>query len=252
MGLTKLSIIVPVFNEEATLALLLERVRLAASALGPYEILAVDDMSQDASPRILREQQARHQDMVVIMKSVNRGKGKAIQEGLKWATGDIILIQDADLEYDPADYARLVEPIRSGQAQVVYGSRFLQPSYRMRPLSRAANWALTRLTNVLYGATLTDMETCYKAFRADVVRSIPLQARRFDFEPEITAKILRQGIVIHEVPIAYEARTKDEGKKIGWQDGVGAAWALLRHRFSRGGETAAEVEVSWPHGETRG
>lgn len=246
----KLSVIIPIFNEAATLETLLARVRAAArtiEGIDAFEIIAVDDMSVDDSPTILREQAQAHRDMLVVLKRVNRGKGRAIQEGLKYATGDIILIQDADLEYDPADYPRLVAPVLAGEASVVYGSRFLGKSVRMRPLSRLANLALTGLTNLLYGTRLSDMETCYKVFRADLVRSIPLHARRFDFEPEITAKILRRGVSILEVPISYDSRTKEEGKKIGWRDGLLAVAALVRYRVSTKGETAAEVEVLWPH-----
>ncbi len=246
----KLSIIIPVFNEAATLEVLLERVRAAAQSItgiGSFEIIAIDDMSSDDSPNILREQAAAHPDMLVVLKRVNRGKGKAIQEGLKYATGNIILIQDADLEYDPADYPRLVGPVLAGDAAVVYGSRFLGKAVLMRPLSRLANLALTGLTNLLYGTRLSDMETCYKVFRADLVRSIPLHAHRFDFEPEVTAKVLRRGVSIMEVPISYASRTKDDGKKIGWRDGVLAIFALIRYRVSTKGETAAEVEVLWPH-----
>jgi glycosyltransferase involved in cell wall biosynthesis len=247
---TKLSVIIPVFNEEATLNILLPRVRAAIRSIPgieTYEIIAVDDMSADASPAILREQAQVHQDMLVVLKRVNRGKGKAIQEGLKYATGHVILIQDADLEYDPADYPALVGPVVRGEAEVVYGSRFLGHPARMRPLSRLANLTLTTLTNLLYGTRLSDMETCYKVFAAELVRSIPLHAHRFDFEPEITAKILRRHVRIVEVPITYASRTKDEGKKIGWRDGLGAVTALVRYRFSTKGETAAEVEVLWPH-----
>ncbi len=242
--------IIPVFNEAATLETLLQRVRTAAAGIdgiGSFELIAVDDMSSDESPSILREQAATHRDMLVVLKRVNRGKGKAIQEGLKYATGDIILIQDADLEYDPADYPRLVAPVLAGEAVVVYGSRFLGKTVRMRPLSRIANLTLTGFTNLLYGTRLSDMETCYKVFRADLVRSIPLRARRFDFEPEVTAKILRRGVSILEVPISYHSRTKEDGKKIGWRDGLGAITALVRYRVSTKGETAAEVEVLWPH-----
>jgi glycosyltransferase involved in cell wall biosynthesis len=244
----KLSIIIPVFNEEATLETLLGRVRASVAdieGISSYEIIAVDDMSYDASPDILRRQAAEHQDMLVLLKHVNRGKGKAIREALKYATGDIILIQDADLEYNPADYPSLVAPILKGEAAVVYGSRFLGSIARMRPLSRLANLVLTTLTNVLYGTRLSDMETCYKVFRADVVRSIPLRAQRFDFEPEITAKVLRRGFSILEVPITYSSRTKQDGKKIGWRDGLVAIVALIRYRFSSTGESAAEVEILW-------
>jgi glycosyltransferase involved in cell wall biosynthesis len=244
----KLSVIIPVFNEEATLETLLQRVRAAVTdidGISSYEIIAVDDMSSDSSPDILRRQAAMYRDILVLLKHVNRGKGKAIQEALKYATGDIILIQDADLEYDPADYAVLVRPVLKGEAAVVYGSRFLTAKPRMRPLSRLANMALTALTNLLYGARLSDMETCYKVFRADVVRSIPLHAHRFDFEPEITAKILRRGLNILEVPISYNSRDKDEGKKIGWRDGLLAIFALIRYRFTSNGESAAEVEILW-------
>ncbi len=185
----------------------------------------------------------QHGDILAILKKVNRGKGCAVREGLRHASGDIIIIQDADLEYSPEDYPVLVAPIIEGCAEVVYGSRFLGTIKGMGPLSRFANEVLTRWTNALYGASLTDMETCYKVFRADVVRALPLEANRFDIETEVTAKLLLKGIKIMEVPIRYHARSVAEGKKISWRDGAVAMWSLLKYRLNASHGEAADENV---------
>lgn len=240
----KVSIVIPVFNEEQTLDTLLKRVRAAVVGRWEYEIVVVDDQSRDGSPGIIRSQAAQHSDIVAVMKSVNRGKGRAIREALRHVSGDVILIQDADLEYSPEDYPRLLEPIESGAARVVYGSRFLGQTRAMTFISRAANRTLTWLTNLLYGARLTDMETCYKAFTAEVILSLPLEANRFDIETELTAKTLIAGETVVEVPITYDARRKAEGKKIGWRDGLAAIASLVKYRlWPRRGEAACEVTV---------
>ncbi len=250
----KVSILIPVFNEERTLDILLDRVRAAVAGRWPYEIVIIDDQSEDRSPDIIRAQIAEHGDIVAVLKRVNRGKGRAIREGLRQVTGDVVIIQDADLEYSPEDYPLLLAPIEEGRARVVFGSRFLGGTGAMSATSRFANRALTALTNLLFRARLTDMETCYKAFRADVILELPLAADRFDIETELTAKTLCRGETIIEVPISYDARRKSEGKKIGWTDGVAAIFSLVKHRlWPERGEAASEVTVlSPPAGEEHG
>jgi glycosyltransferase involved in cell wall biosynthesis len=220
----KLSILIPVYNERATILEILKRVQAV-----PYEkeIIAVDDGSTDGTRELL----AQVQGVTVLYHDRNRGKGAAIQTALAHATGDIIVIQDADLEYDPRDYKQLVEPIMEGRAKVVYGSRFLGPRMAMFFWHMVANKMLTLMTNILYNAILSDMETGYKAFRADVIKGMRLRSHRFDFEPEVTAKVLKRGIRIFEVPISYYGREYSEGKKIGVKDGFVAIWTLLKYRF---------------------
>lgn len=222
----KLSILLPVYNERATIEEIVRRV-LAS----PFEkqVIAIDDGSADGTRDILPA--LEKQGVLVLYHDRNRGKGAALHTGIQRATGDIIIIQDADLEYDPRDYAQLVRPIVEGRAKVVYGSRFLGPRMAMFFWHMIANKMLTLMTNILYDAILSDMETGYKAFRADVLKGIPLRCRRFDFEPEITAKILKRGIRIFEVPISYYGREYHEGKKIGMKDGFVAIWTLLKYRF---------------------
>ncbi len=222
----KVSIIVPVFNEAATIRMVLERVRMSPIE---KEIVVVDDGSTDGSREILAQE--ADQDTRVFMHAKNQGKGAAIRTGLRHANGDYVLIQDADLEYDPADYEVLLKPIMRGKATVVYGSRFLGEHKAMLFWHSVGNRMLTLITNVLYDTTLTDMETCYKLIPADLIRSMHLRARRFDFEPEITAKILRSGHRIYEVPISYAGRELNEGKKITWRDGFPALIALIKYRF---------------------
>jgi glycosyltransferase involved in cell wall biosynthesis len=220
----KLSILIPIYNERATILEILKRVQAV-----PFEkeIIAVDDGSTDGTRELL----AQAQGVTVLYHQRNQGKGAAIQTALQHATGDIIVIQDADLEYDPRDYKQLIEPIIEGRAKVVYGSRFLGPRMAMFFWHMIANKMLTLMTNILYDAILSDMETGYKAFRADIIKGMRLRSHRFDFEPEVTAKILKRHIRIFEVPISYYGREYSEGKKIGMKDGFVAIWTLLKYRF---------------------
>ena len=243
-GCLKVTILIPVYNEQATLREILHRVRsvnLSVDAAhstyleGPIvlerEIVLVDDGSTDGSESILQEEAAKG-DIKVAFHGHNRGKGAAVRTGIQAATGDILLIQDADLEYDPRDYLSLLLPILEKRADVVYGSRFLGgPRTAMLFWHMLANKIITLLTNVLYNAILSDVETCYKVFRADLIKAIPLRSNRFEIEPEITAKVLKRGHRIYEVPISYTGREYTEGKKIGLKDAFEAVWALLKYRF---------------------
>ncbi|HML20496.1 MAG TPA: glycosyltransferase family 2 protein [Aggregatilinea sp.] len=225
----KLSVIIPCYNEKSTISTIIERVRAVGLA---SEIVVVDDGSTDGTRDILAGID-RGDDLKIILHDRNMGKGAAVQTGFRAATGDVFLIQDADLEYDPREYPVLLRPIEEGISKVVYGSRFLGgPRKAMFFWNMVANRSLTLVTNVLYNAILSDMETCYKVFRAEVVREIPLRSHRFDFEPEVTAKILKRGYRIYEVPISYNGREWNEGKKISWRDGVIAMWTLIRYRFT--------------------
>ena len=229
---TLLSIIVPVYNEAKTVRELLARVR--AVDLGPgvaREIVVVDDCSTDGTPEALRAEAAAA-DTVVIRHPRNRGKGAAVRTGLAAAGGDILLIQDADLEYDPRDYPALLRPILEGRAKVVYGSRFLGEHKAMYFWHSVGNKTLTLIANILFDTTLTDMETCYKVFTAEVARSFRLRSERWGIDPEITAKILKRRHRIYEVPIAYNGREFWEGKKISWRDGFQVLAALIRYRFT--------------------
>lgn len=225
----KVSVIIPCYNEKATIEEIVKRVRNVGLA---HEIIVVDDGSTDGTREVLN-QIAPGDDLKIMLHSHNQGKGAAVRTGFKNATGDVFMIQDADLEYDPRDYPILLKPIEEGISDVVYGSRFLGgPRKAMFFWNMVANRTLTLITNMLYNAILSDMETCYKVFRADVIRDIPLRSRRFDFEPEVTAKVLKRGHRIYEVPISYNGREWDEGKKISWKDGVIALWTLFRYRFT--------------------
>jgi glycosyltransferase involved in cell wall biosynthesis len=226
----KLSVIVPVFNERNTVAEIVRQMR-AVELPVEREIVIVDDGSGDGTRDVLS--QLADSTVHVVLHPHNRGKGAAVRTGLAQVTGDLVLIQDADLEYDPDDWPKLLAPILKGRAEVVYGSRFTGERRNMLFLHWIGNRFLSLLTNVLYNTTLSDMETCYKLFDRELIDSIDLRSERFDFEPEITAKILRRGIRIYEVPISYSGREFDEGKKITWQDGVVAVKTLIKYRFLR-------------------
>jgi glycosyltransferase involved in cell wall biosynthesis len=225
-----LTVIVPVFNERATVAEIIRRIRAVDIPL-TVDVIAVDDGSSDGTDKVLAA--LEDSTVRVLTHPVNRGKGAAIRSGLAVARGDLILIQDADLEYDPEDWPRLLDPILRGKARVVYGSRFTGERKNMLPLHWIGNRFLSLVTNVLYSSTLSDMETCYKLFDRQAIEGITVQSDRFDFEPEITAKVLRRGFRIYEVPISYAGREATEGKKITWRDGFGALKALIKFRFTR-------------------
>ena len=225
-----LSVIIPVYNERATVAEIVRRVRAADVPL-LVDVVLVDDGSTDGSDKVMRA--VEDSTVRVLTHATNHGKGAAIRTALAHAHGDLILIQDADLEYDPDDWPDLLEPILKGKAKVVYGSRFTGPRKNMMPLHWMGNRLLSLVTNVLYSSTLSDMETCYKLFDAQVLEGITVVSNKFDFEPEITAKVLRRGYRIYEVPISYAGREPDEGKKITWRDGFSALKALVKFRFTK-------------------
>ncbi|MEZ0396931.1 MAG: glycosyltransferase family 2 protein [Anaerolineales bacterium] len=224
----KLSVIIPVYNEVKSIEEIIRRVRSTHLA---EEIIVVDDGSTDGS----RERLAaldKGDDLRVLLHEKNQGKGAAVRTGITAASGEVILIQDADLEYDPHEYPRLLQPIADGLADVVYGSRFLGAPHRAILFwNMVANKLLTLLTNILYNNILTDMETGYKVFRREVVAEMPLRARRFDFEPEFTAKVLKRKWRVYEVPISFHPRDYSEGKKIRMKDAFIAVWTLLKYRF---------------------
>jgi len=223
------TIIVPVFNESATVAAVIRRL-LEVPLPAAREILVVNDGSTDDTRAVLDRLPA-HPALRIVHAPVNGGKGSAIRLGLAEALGGITAIQDADLELDPAQLADLVAPILRGEARVVYGSRFLQPTSAAPWLTVVANKTLTAVTNVLYGSRITDMETCYKIMETAVARGLGLESSRFDIEPEITAKLLRQGHTIVERPVRFEPRSRAQGKKIGWRDGVRALQVLVKYRW---------------------
>ena len=227
-----LSILMPVYNEAKTIHEIIRKVEDAQIGDVQKELIIVDDGSTDGTRDVLREMKD-HSPYKIYFHGQNMGKGAALRTALHYATGDIVLIQDADLEYDPAEYAELIKPVIEGRADVVYGSRLSGGK-----VSRAFNFwhylgnkFLTFITNVFYNAILSDMETCYKVFRADVIKSFLIKSNRFDFEPEITAKVLKRKYKLYEMPISYYGRDFAEGKKITWRDGFAAVWALVKYRF---------------------
>ncbi len=226
----KISIIIPVYNEKNTIFAILDEVEKTDFCSLEKEIILIDDCSTDGSSNILDGLKNKYK---ILHHSVNMGKGAAIRTGITAATGDIIVIQDADLEYSPKDYPALIKPVIAGEADVVYGSRFLSQSSSKNYMiaNYIGNKVLTMFANILFGSKLTDMETCYKVFKSEFIKNINIKSNRFDFEPEITAKVLKQKIKIKELPITYDARAIHEGKKITWVDGVHAILALLRFRF---------------------
>ena len=224
----KLSVVIPVYNEQDTLRDIIDRVRAT-----PYdkEIVIVDDCSTDGTGAIL-DDLGGADDLTIIRHERNRGKGASLRSGFATVTGDIVIVQDADLEYDPGDYGRLIAPILAGKADVVYGSRFAGGTRRVLYFwHTVANQFLTLFSNMLTNLNLTDMETCYKVFRRDVLERITIRSNRFGVEPEITAKIARLGVRLYEIPISYHGRTYQEGKKIGWRDALAAIYSIIRFRF---------------------
>jgi glycosyltransferase involved in cell wall biosynthesis len=227
----KLSIIVPVYNEAQTIESVVDRILAVDLGSIEREVLIVNDGSDDATRSNIEASRWRGDPQIKTLDNpINLGKGAAIRHGLRFATGDILLIQDADLELDPGQYMQLLQPILDGRTDIVYGSRFLAGAPHVSWKTRFANRALTTITNLLYRSRLTDMETAYKVFRREVLSGLRLRCVQFDFEPEFTAKVLRAGRTIVEVPIAYHPRRVDEGKKIRWFDGVDAVYILVKFR----------------------
>lgn len=224
----KLSVVIPCYNEKETIRKIVDLVEKVAGV--DKEIIIVDDGSEDGSRDILSKMSEENPHLKIILNQKNSGKGSTVKRGYGYATGDYVIVQDADLEYDPQDYKKLLAEVEKG-AQVVYGSRFSGDYKDMTNMHYLGNRVLTVLTNILYGTHLTDMETCYKLLPGDFVRSVKLKSDRFDFEPEITSKILRSGMKIVEVPISYKGRSWKEGKKITWRDGIHAVKTLIKFRF---------------------
>lgn len=224
-----ISVIIPVFNEEELLPVVLREVRKLPLRM---ELILVDDHSSDRTPEILAEE-SKKGGTRVFRHEKNRGKGAAIVTGLVHATGDIVIVQDADMEYEPQDILKVIDPIRRGETRVCYGSRFRGKVVGMRVPNRIANWLLAWLVSILYGQRITDEATAYKAFRREVIQGIDLKCQRFEFCPEVTAKVMRSGEKIIEVPVVYRARTFEEGKKIGFRDFVTAVKTLVKYRFSK-------------------
>jgi glycosyltransferase involved in cell wall biosynthesis len=228
----KLSIVIPCYNERHTIQDIVTAVK--RSPIADKEIVIVDDCSTDGTRDVLREQIAPQVDKIVYH-DVNQGKGAALRTGFKYVTGDVVVVQDADLEYDPQEYSRLIEPIELGRADVVFGSRFIsdRPHRVVYFWHRVGNYILTLTSNMFSNLNLTDMETCYKMFRREIIQSIEIEESRFGFEPEITAKVAALGCRIYEVGISYYGRTYEEGKKIGWKDGVRAMYAIVKYNVFR-------------------
>jgi glycosyltransferase involved in cell wall biosynthesis len=225
----RLSVIVPVYNEKRTLEALLEKVRAVPV---DKEIIIVDGNSIDGTREILHEQE-RHPDTRVIYQSTRNGRGAALKEGIAAATGDVVIFQDADLEVDPADYPDLLAPIASGEAEVVFGSRFLENHPRMRFLQRLGNVTLTKMVNLFFRVRLTDVETCYQVFRREAIRGLTIHNNNFAFTVELTCRLIQRGHAIREIPITYIPRGRAEGKKVYWGDGFISLWTILRCRLTR-------------------
>lgn len=225
----KLSVVVPVYNEKNTIEKILDEIK-AVEGLDK-EIVVVDDASTDGTTQILKDLEKKYPDVKFFYKEKNRGKGHTLKVGFEHTTGDYVIVQDADLEYDPNDYHKLLRALNEEDAQVIYGSRFSGSYEDMSTLHYFGNKVLTLITNIFFGVMLTDMETCYKLMPGDFVRKVNIKSERFDFEPEITAKILKSGLKIKEVPISYRGRTHSEGKKITWRDGIHALFTLIKYRF---------------------
>ena len=231
----KLSVIIPIYNEYNNIDEVISRINAVKMPrdVSELQLILVDDGSVDGTTEKL-EKYKDEKTMVVHESRINFGKGTATRIGLTYATGDLVLIQDADLEYDPNDYPKLLEPVLNNGAEVVFGSRFLGKKSRLEGMA-LKNWFinifLRIMTNTLYGSKITDEATAYKLFKTDILKEINLKSKRFEFCPEVTAKVLKRGHKIHEVPISYKGRTVEEGKKIKWQDGIEAIWTLLKYRF---------------------
>ncbi len=239
----KISVVMPVYNEAPTLQKALERVLAVPFDL---ELICVDDGSTDGSGALLEQMQARNPQIKLMIEAKNRGKGAALRLGIQQATGDFLIIQDADLEYNPEDYPALLDPLIENRADVVYGSRFMgsRPHRVLYFWHSVGNRVLTLLSNCLTNINLSDMETCYKAFRREVIQSIAIEEDRFGFEPEITVKIAKRRLRIYEVGISYSGRTYEEGKKIGWKDGIRALWCLLKYSVKEPARLAAPASAA--------
>src|SRR3989449_7768441 len=244
----KLSVVMPIYNERNTLRSVIERV---LSVPLEIEMLCVDDGSGDGSREILADLQTEHPNLRMFLQPCNMGKGAALRRGIQEATGDFVIVQDADLEYDPADYPALLDPLIQGKADVVYGSRFLgsRPHRVLYFWHSVGNRVLTLLSNCLTDINLSDMETCYKVFRREIIQAIPIDENRFGFEPEITVKVAKRRLRIYEVGISYWGRTYEEGKKIGWRDGFHALWCLFKYsmkeRLVKAPTSSADENVQW-------
>ena len=227
--MVKLSIIIPAYNEKETIR---EIIKQVSDIKIPKEIILIDDCSTDGTREILQTEYSHLKNIKVLLHKKNRGKGAAIRTGLKDIEGDIIIIQDADLEYDPQDYPKLIKPIINKETEVVYGSRFLgMKNKHIYNLNMLATRILTIMANVLYNAKITDEPTCYKVFTKKAIKSVDLKCEKFEFCPEVTAKIRKNGYKIKEIPINYNPRSIEEGKKINWKDGVQAIWTLIKYRI---------------------